>query len=76
MAYKALTCNDHGFGSKKDKCVICGKWPAKSPGAICDKCGFGNRHEKCCVCEKWPAKNYAMVCSAHAGKCVICGKKA
>lgn len=73
MSVRALTCDNHGFGSKKDECVVCGQWPANTPALLCDNCGFGNKRENCCVCDHWPARNPAMVCDNHKGKCARCG---
>lgn len=73
MSVRALTCDNHGFGSMREKCVACGKWPAANPALLCDSCGFGSGREKCCVCDNWPARNLAMVCDEHKGKCSRCG---
>lgn len=45
MSVRALTCDNHGFGSKKEECVVCGKWPARNPAMVCD-----NHNGKCAKC--------------------------
>ena len=71
MAVRALTCNKHGFGTKK--CVVCGKWPAKNPALLCSSCGFATKREQCCICDAWPARNPALVCDSHKKQCAKCG---
>ena len=73
MSVRAFTCDEHGWGQKKDECVVCGKRPADYPAFLCDRCG--REKDKCCICER-PAKNLAMVCKAHQGMCAKCGNPA
>ena len=51
----ARLCGDHGFGSKKDNCAVCGKWIGsnKQRAYIGDCCGFGSKKDNCVVCGKW-----------------------
>jgi hypothetical protein len=51
----ARLCGDHGFGSKKDNCVVCGKWVGSSGtrAFIGDCCGFGSKKDNCVICGKW-----------------------
>jgi len=73
MSVRALMCDSHGFGSKKEQRVVCGKWPAQHPALLCNNCGFGSSRGQCCVCEQWPAPNPAMVYDEHNRKCAKCG---
>ncbi|MCX7991526.1 MAG: hypothetical protein N2999_05790 [Proteobacteria bacterium] len=74
--YRALLCDEHGFYDiDREKCAICGSWPAQNQALLCGGCGFlSSDREKCAVCGKWPARHPAMVCDNHKGRCVKCGK--
>ena len=56
---RAMLCSSCGFGSKKDNCVLCGKWIGGSgvPACICGNCGFGSKKDNCVKCGKWRGGN-------------------
>ncbi|MCX7956336.1 MAG: hypothetical protein N2643_00360 [Endomicrobia bacterium] len=74
MSIRALTCDDHGFGGRREECVICSRY-ANNPAFLCDNCRFYAERRECCVCGHWPANNLAMVCDEHCEICVRCGNR-
>lgn len=82
-SYRAMLCNNCGFGSKKDNCVLCGKWISGSgvPARLCNNCGFGSRKDNCVLCGKWVGSNGipARLCNNcgfgnRKDNCCKCGK--
>ena len=56
---RAMLCSSCGFGSKKDNCILCGRWIGGSgvPACICGNCGFGSKKDNCVKCGKWRGGN-------------------
>jgi hypothetical protein len=57
----ARLCNNCGFGTKKNDCVLCGKWAPHdfSEARLCKrKCAFGNRKQNCIKCGEWTPMNF------------------
>ena len=84
VAVMAKLCGTCSFGSKADRCLVCGK-PTFGRGVlarICDRCGFGSKKDNCVVCGKntfgkGVAAHLCNQCSFGSKKdrCVLCGKR-
>ena len=80
---RAMLCSSCGFGSKKDNCVLCGKWVANNGvrASLCGSCAFGSKKDDCIRCGKWIGSGGipASICSScgfgsKKDNCVRCGK--
>ena len=80
---RAMLCSSCGFGSKKDNCVICGKWMGSTriPAYLCSSCGFGSKKDNCVLCGKWIGGSGVPACicgscgfGSKKDNCVKCGK--
>ncbi|MGE0793489.1 MAG: hypothetical protein AB7V77_04910 [Candidatus Woesearchaeota archaeon] len=71
----AKLCSSCGFGSKKDKCVVCDKSFAKNEGKLCRDCGFGSKKDKCAKCGGSFARETAHVCDSHKNVCARCKER-
>eukprot|EP00750_Incisomonas_marina_P007492 INCI14989.1.p1 GENE.INCI14989.1~~INCI14989.1.p1 ORF type:complete len:542 (+),score=64.84 INCI14989.1:367-1992(+) len=51
---KAWICSNCGFGSGKDNCGVCGRWPANyGEGLLCSDHVFGSKKDNCARCGRW-----------------------
>ena len=80
---RAMLCSNCGFGSKKDNCVICGRWMGSTriPAYLCSNCGFGSKKDNCILCGRWIGGSGVPACICNncgfgnkKDNCVKCGK--